>query len=93
MIRGKSFISFRVFIVSIICGLLISNISIALSETVSSEALSVAELDLTNIDVNADGTYSETTERKTLIRSQLAVYSYSQVDMPYIDKFQEVRIL
>jgi transglutaminase-like putative cysteine protease len=93
MIRGNSFLSFRTFIVSIICGLLISNISIALSETVPSEALSVTELDLTNIDVNADGTYTETMERKTLIRSQLAVDSYSQVDIPYIDKFQEVRIL
>ena len=57
------------------------------------QALSVSEKDITNVHVNSDGSSVEISEQQTLIRSQLAVDNHSQVDIPYLSNFQDVKIV
>ena len=56
-------------------------------------AYTVAEKDITDIHVNADGSNIETIELQTLVRNQLAVDKESQADIPYLAQFQNVEVL
>jgi transglutaminase-like putative cysteine protease len=56
-------------------------------------AYTVAEKDITDIHVNADGSNVETIELQTLIRNQLSVDKESQADIPYLAQFQTVEVL
>ena len=57
------------------------------------EALWVIEKDIADILVRADGSDTQTNEIQTLVRSQLAVDSLSQVDIPYLENTQSVQII
>ena len=56
-------------------------------------AYTVAEKDITDIHVNADGSNVETIELQTLVRNQLSVDKESQADIPYLPQFQTVEVL
>lgn len=57
------------------------------------EAFVVAEKDIVDIYVNADGSSIETAELQTLIRSSLVIDRESQAKFPYLNKFQTVEVL
>ena len=56
-------------------------------------AYTVAERDITDIHVNADGSSTETIELQTLVRNQLSVDKESQADIPYLAQFQTVEVV
>ena len=57
------------------------------------ESLVTLEKQLVTTHVNADGTNVETEEVTRLIKSQLAVDSNSQVDIPFNSSFQKVDVI
>ena len=57
------------------------------------ESLVTLEKQLVTTHVNADGTNVETEEVTRLIKSQLAVDSNSQVDIPFNSSFQNIDVL
>jgi len=57
------------------------------------EAFTVAEKDVADIYVNADGSSVETYELQTLVRSQLVVDNESQADISYLSDFDTVKLI
>ncbi|MBT8573485.1 DUF3857 domain-containing protein [Polynucleobacter paneuropaeus] len=77
----------------VICILTFIALPYAVADSQNIEALSVVEKDITDVFVRADGSDDETIERQVLIRSQLAVDTSSQVDIPYLNNFQTIKVI